>query len=150
MNPANWTTIFFSLTLLTSGALGAGMSSTEKSTDLPPPQIIIVNGKPVELPGPHPNCDVIEFQQLAFTQHDAGNRRQVALKWLRNHGPDCRNYDLNTINNNAAIWLGTSDGIEIKALIYKLYYHTKRPVNPVVPFESNAVPQLPLTYPDKK
>jgi hypothetical protein len=130
MNSVNWTMIFFSLTLLTSHTL--------------------VLSKPVELPSPHPNCDVLEFQQLAFTQHHAGNRRQAALTWLRKNGPDCRDYDLNTINNNAAIWLGTADGVEIKALIYKLYYHTKRPVNPVVPVESGTVPQLPLTYPDKK
>jgi hypothetical protein len=148
MNPAHWIALFFTANLLT--VHGAGMSSTEKPTEQPPTQTIIVAGKPVEIPGPHPNCNVIDLQKLAFTTHDALKRKQSALKWLRNHGPDCRDYDLNTIYNSSATWLGTADGVEIKALIYTLYYHTRRPTDPGTPVETLAIPQLPLKYPEDR
>jgi len=131
-------------------SIAAGMSTIggeKKENSIS--EIIIVNGKPVEIPGPHPNCNIMEFQRHAFTIHNTDKRKQAILKWIENHGPDCRDYDLNNINNNTANWLGTADGIEIKSLIYKLYYHTKRPVNSITPAE-DPIPQLPLSYKDKK
>jgi hypothetical protein len=121
----------------------------EKEYSEVPPSIVIVDGQPFRLnPEPHPNCNVMELQSLAFTINDADRRRQAALSWLRKHGPDCRNMDLKTITNNSSNWLGTSHNIEVTELLYKLYHHTKRPVNPLESEES--VTQRPLNYRDKK
>jgi hypothetical protein len=140
--------VTFILVSIAASAIAAGMSTTEKLKDATPTEIIIINGKPTPIPGPHPNCNVMEFQRLAYTINDTTKRKQIALSWLTNHGPDCRDYDLTTIHNNTSLWLGTSDGIEIKTLIYTLYYHTKRPTVPAVP--KDTMPQLPLSYKDKK
>ena len=107
------------------------MSTTEKPAEPLPPQIIMIEGKPVEIPGPNPNCNSMEFKRLAIVTHDAAQRKSTALRWLKKHGPDCRDYDLNIIENNLANWLGSANGIEITSLIYTLFYYTKRPANPI-------------------
>jgi hypothetical protein len=120
MNPANWTTIFFCLTLLTSFALGAGMSSTEKPQDKaepPPPKPRVVTPD-----GPNVLCNIRQFERIALTTHDAAQRRRLAYEWLEKHGPDCRSVDLMYIYNNSAVLLGTANHPELRELIYHLYY----------------------------
>ena len=120
MYPAHWVTVFFSLILLTSSALGAGMSTTEKPQDKAevPPQ------KPRVVPPAEPNvlCNIRQFERIALTTHNAEQRRRQAYQWVEQHGPDCRPVDLMYIYNNSALLLGTANHPELRELIYHLYY----------------------------
>ena len=120
MNPANWTTIFFSLLLLTSLAIGAGMSSTEKPLD----KIEPLPEKPrAAIPsGPSVLCNLRQFERIALTTHNAEQRRRLAYQWIEQHGPDCRQVDLMYLFNNSATFLGTANHPELRELIYHLYY----------------------------
>ena len=120
MNPAHWTAIFFSLTLLTSSAMGAGMSTTEKpqdKTEAPAQKPRVVT--PAE---PTVLCNIRQFERIALTTHDAAQRRKLVYQWLEKHGPDCRQVDLMYIYNNSAVLLGTANHPELRELIYQLYY----------------------------
>ena len=62
-------------------------------------------------------CPIGAFRVIGMETIDAEARREKALKWLANNGPDCAPEKLVALRNNRAQWMGAADSTEVAGAI---------------------------------
>ncbi len=63
------------------------------------------------------SCSVAQFKAVALRIHQPDNRSAAIEKWLISHAGACTDAQLNTLNANSPLWLGTALTPTIAALI---------------------------------
>ncbi len=72
------------------------------------------------------SCLSAEFKALAYTVNDVDSREANALAWLSKFGKDnCPATELDAINNNAPLWLGTAYTAKVNQAINGLMNNRK-------------------------
>ena len=70
-------------------------------------------------------CSVSDFANIAYSTHDPKERYERLIGWLDESGPSCTKEQLVKIYINMAQAIGTSDNIQIRVKIEKLYERAK-------------------------
>ena len=66
------------------------------------------------------SCVISEFMNLALSTHDPVARTTQVKSWLTNNGALCSPKQLEILKANRANWLGTSDNVDIFAIVFAL------------------------------
>lgn len=62
-------------------------------------------------------CLIAEFRTIGLSVHNPADRYDRAWNWLRVNAKRCSLEQLQTVNNNRASWLGSSDSPEIMGFV---------------------------------
>lgn len=62
-------------------------------------------------------CLIAEFRTIGLSVHNPADRHERAWNWLRANAQRCSLAQLQTVNNNRAGWLGSSDTPEIMGFV---------------------------------
>jgi len=66
------------------------------------------------------SCVISEFMNLALSTHDPVVRTTQVKSWLSNNGALCNPKQLEILKANRSNWLGTSDNVDIFAIVFAL------------------------------
>ena len=70
--------------------------------------------------GGRSSCVISEFMNLALSTHDPIARTTQVKSWLTNNGALCSPKQLEILKANRSNWLGTSDNVDIFAIVFAL------------------------------
>jgi len=70
--------------------------------------------------GSRGSCVISEFMNLALSTHDPVVRTTQVKSWLSNNGALCNPKQLEILKANRSNWLGTSDNVDIFAIVFAL------------------------------
>lgn len=75
---------------------------------------------PASPAGGRASCVISEFMNLALSTHDPVVRTTQVKSWLANNGAVCSPKQLEILKANRSNWLGTSDNVDIFAIVFAL------------------------------